>query len=73
MDELPKEWDLLFKKKLSSEGDIMPHFEDFLNYISNEAYIVNKNCTPYCEVRDRKKVSLQTHWLLKKPGMHLTA
>ena len=39
-----------FKKKLSEKDDILPHFENFLNYSSNESYIVYKNCTPHGEV-----------------------
>lgn len=65
--------DLLFKRKLSEKGDTVPHFENVLNYSSNEPCIVYKNCTPYCEAIVGKKVSLQTRSPLKKLSMHLAA
>lgn len=62
-----------FKGKFSETGDTVPYFETSLNHSSNESCIVCENGTAYCEVRVGKKVSLQTRWALKMPGMHLAA
>lgn len=73
MDEVLKEWDLLFKNKLPQKDSTVPHFENFLNDSSNASCLVHKNCTPYCAVRAGKKVGLQTCWPLKRPHTHLAA
>ena len=73
MDELLQKWDLLFKRKLSEIGDTVSYCENSLNNSSNESSIVYENYTSYCEVRVRKKVSLQIHQPLKKPGTHFAA